>query len=105
MWMPEGAAPCLSQGRVIRRSAATERTAPASAGVTTMIWILSIPAAGILAMCLWLLCWWDTAEPTIHAYIKRRAAPRDRPPLTDAGYCVIFLITILVPIAIFRLFH
>ena len=41
-----------------------------------MLTMLYIAAAAVMAFCLWLLCWWSTAEPAMNAWRYRRAEAR-----------------------------
>ncbi|HKW20947.1 MAG TPA: hypothetical protein VJO13_06200 [Ktedonobacterales bacterium] len=51
-------------------------------------------AFAILAFCLWLLCWWDIAEPAFNGWLARQRPHRG---ITDADYWKI-------PAAIFAIF-
>jgi hypothetical protein len=41
-----------------------------------MLVLLYVAAAAVLAFCLWLLCWWNTAEPALNGWLARRAVTR-----------------------------
>jgi len=74
-----------------------------------MLSLLYIAAISILAFSLWLLCWWDTAEPTLNRWASRRAAAREyrRTHRTTSGgsYWIIPACGVIAIWAIWALLH
>jgi hypothetical protein len=74
-----------------------------------MLNLLYIAAISILAFALWLICWWDTAEPALNGWASRRAEAREyrrthRAP-SGGSYWIIPACAVIAIWAIWSILH